>query len=147
MLKRKYCQTRADPADRFGEGGKFWPRRPNLPPFSIFSTDLGHFILKLLNFDIFYDVFYLVVGGGGAKRTLRAFGAWPVAPWIRPCCQTLFPSSLTCRHTTNQRSAIWCGTWGHSLHLAISQTPHIQRGMPIASRQSTSLPRRASHTA
>ena len=54
-----YCismlvQPGADPADRFfWGGGKSWRRGPKLPPFSSFSTDLGHFILKLLNFDIF----------------------------------------------------------------------------------------------
>ena len=46
-----------DPANRFGRGGggggKFWPRGPNLPPFSTFSVNLGHFIWMLLNFDIF----------------------------------------------------------------------------------------------
>ena len=38
--------------------GKFWPRGPNLPPFSALSADLGHFILKLLNFDIYF-LFYV----------------------------------------------------------------------------------------
>ena len=42
--------TRADPADRFEGGGKFWPMGPYLPPFSTLSTDLGHFVLKLLKF-------------------------------------------------------------------------------------------------
>ena len=36
-----------------GVEGKFWRRGPNLPPFSSFSTDLGQFILILLNFDIY----------------------------------------------------------------------------------------------
>ena len=44
-----------------GGGGKFFLRGPNLPPFSTVSTDLGHFILKLLNFEIFFlfDVYFL----------------------------------------------------------------------------------------
>ena len=41
-----------------GAGGKSWRRGPNLPPFSSFSTDLGHFVLKLLNFDIYF-LFYV----------------------------------------------------------------------------------------
>ena len=49
--------------------GKFWRRGPNLPPFSTLSTDLGHFILKLLHFDIFVYFLYLFsrffFGGGG----------------------------------------------------------------------------------
>ena len=46
--------TRADPAEPFW-GAKSWRRGPNLTPFSSFSTDLAHFILKLLNFAfIFY---------------------------------------------------------------------------------------------
>ena len=35
-------------------GTRFWPRGPNLPPFSTFYTDLGRFILKLLNLDIYF---------------------------------------------------------------------------------------------
>ena len=42
-----------------GGGGKFWRRGPNIPPFSCFSADLGHFILKLLNFDIYFFYFML----------------------------------------------------------------------------------------
>ena len=38
----------------FWGGGKLWRRGPSLPPFSSFSTDLGHFILNLLNFDIYF---------------------------------------------------------------------------------------------
>ena len=33
--------------------GKVLAEGPNLPPFSSFSTDLDHFILKLMNFDIY----------------------------------------------------------------------------------------------
>ena len=73
-------RTLADPADRLGQG-KFWRRGPNLHPFSTFPTDLGHFILKLLNLDIFfYFMFNLIfirffcVGGEGANRPLCAFG-------------------------------------------------------------------------
>ena len=39
---------------RIGLGGKSWQREPNLPPFSSFSAELGHFILKLLNLDIYF---------------------------------------------------------------------------------------------
>ena len=72
---------RADPADRFFWGGKSWRRGPNLPPLSSFSTDLGHFILKLLNFDIYF-LFYvnflsLFRRGGGKQATLGLWGAWP----------------------------------------------------------------------
>ena len=50
--------------------GEILAEGPNLPPFSSFTTDLGHFILKLLNFAfIFYFMLhfyvYLVVWGGG----------------------------------------------------------------------------------
>ena len=38
----------------------FWPREPNLPPFSTFSTDLGHLILKLLNFDVYVSFFLFI---------------------------------------------------------------------------------------
>ena len=47
----------------FGEG-----RGPNLLPFSIFSSDLGHFIVKLLNIDIiFYDYLLYLFSRLGAK--------------------------------------------------------------------------------
>ena len=77
--------TRADSADRFGEvGGKFWPRGPNLPPFSTFFTDLGRFILKLLNFDIYFYfmcTFYIYLVVWLAKHALTAFeGHDPVPP-------------------------------------------------------------------
>ena len=50
----------ADPADRFFAGrGKFWRRGPNLPPLSTFSTGLFHFVLKLLNFNIFILCLFL----------------------------------------------------------------------------------------
>ena len=51
----------ADPVDRFRGRGKFWQNgpTPNLPPFSNFVADLGHFILKLLNFVIFMFIFYI----------------------------------------------------------------------------------------
>ena len=48
-----YITALADPADRFiFVGVVFWRRAPNVPPFSNVSTDLGHFIFKLLNLDI-----------------------------------------------------------------------------------------------
>ena len=51
--------ARVDPTDLLG--GKFWPREPNLPPFSTFSKDFGHFILKRLIFDIcFYFMFIFI---------------------------------------------------------------------------------------
>ena len=71
---------------------KFWPKGPNLPPFSTLSTDLGHFILKLLNFDIYFlfyvNFLYLFSRFGGTKHTFRALGGGdmaPLPPWIRPC--------------------------------------------------------------
>ena len=39
-------------------GGGGLAEGPNLTPFSSFSTDLGHFILNLLNLDI-YVLFYV----------------------------------------------------------------------------------------
>ena len=58
---------------------------PNLPPFSILSTDLGHLILKLLNIDIiFYFMFishiYSAVGGGGQIGHFMALGRAMVPP-------------------------------------------------------------------
>ena len=47
-----------DPADHLGD--KFLPSRPNLPPFSTVFTDLGHFMLKLLNFDIYFFYFMFI---------------------------------------------------------------------------------------
>ena len=42
----------------WGGGGQILAEGPNLPPFSSFSTDLGHFILKkLLNLDIYFIFF------------------------------------------------------------------------------------------
>ena len=61
-------------------GGELWRRGPNLPPFSIYSTVLGHFILKLLYTDIILFYFYFLYlfsrwgGGGGANRPLYGFG-------------------------------------------------------------------------
>ena len=62
----------------FWGGGKVWWRGPNLPPFSSFSTDLGHFILRLLNFDIYF-LFHVKFSSlfsrlGGAKRA--TLGLW-----------------------------------------------------------------------
>ena len=39
--------------------GEVLAEGPNLFPFSSISTDLGHFILKLLNFDIYF-LFYVI---------------------------------------------------------------------------------------
>ena len=59
-------------------GSKFWPRGPNLLPFSTFSADLGHFILKLLNFDIYFifNVYFLYLFRrfGWGPKALHAFG-------------------------------------------------------------------------
>ena len=81
------------PADRFffWGGGKSWRRGPNLLPLSSFSTDLGHFISKLLNFDIDFFILCYILSlfsrffGGGKQTTLGLWG-WghgPVPPWIR----------------------------------------------------------------
>ena len=55
-----WCSALADPAVRFffGGGGQVLAEGPNLPPFSSFSMDLGYFILKLLNFDMYF-LFYV----------------------------------------------------------------------------------------
>ena len=45
----------ADPANRLGGGG-ILAEGPNLPPFLSFSMDLGHFISKMLNFDIYFVI-------------------------------------------------------------------------------------------
>ena len=83
----------ADPADRFFFwGGKSWRRVSNLLPFSSFSTDLGHFILKLRNFDIYF-LFYvrflsLFSRFGGQTGHFRPWGVMapcPLPPWIRIC--------------------------------------------------------------
>ena len=72
-------------------GTKFWRRGPNLPPFSSLSTDLGHFILKLLNFDIYF-LFYVQflclfsrLGEGGQTGHFMPLGdsAKCPPPWIR----------------------------------------------------------------
>ena len=63
---------------RTGLGAKFWPRGPKLPPFSTFFTDLGHFIVKLLNFDVFHFMFifyiYLVVFWGAKTYSQSVWG-------------------------------------------------------------------------
>ena len=41
-------QAWADPAGRFGTGVNWWGLHPNLPPNSGFSSDFGHFILKII---------------------------------------------------------------------------------------------------
>ena len=81
----------ADPADRFflGGGGKSWRRGPNLPPLSSFSTDLGHFILTLLYFDIYFFIMlifkaYFVVGGGGQTGHFRPLGGMAPYPLDQP---------------------------------------------------------------
>ena len=73
-------------------GGKLWRRGPNLPPFSIFSTDLGHFILKLLYVDIilFYVYFLYLFSRLGRQIACGGFMALGRAmalnaPWIRRC--------------------------------------------------------------
>ena len=65
-------------------GAMSWRRGPNLPPFSSFSTDLGHFILKSLKFAfLFYFVKFLslfsrfFLGGGGKQATLGLGGMAP----------------------------------------------------------------------
>ena len=50
-------------------GGELWQRGPNLPQFSTFSTDLGHFLLKVLKLNIccyfMFFFFNLVICGQG----------------------------------------------------------------------------------
>ena len=82
----------ADPADRFffGGGASFdrWDLTWVPTPFSTFSTDLGHFVLELLNFDICMLIFYYLVIWVGQNRPLYAFGVGhglnaPTPRWIR----------------------------------------------------------------
>ena len=67
-----------------GGGGKFWSRGTNLPPFSIFSLDLGHFILILLNSDTYFSIFYLFLylfsRFGGQNILSRALEGMARAP-------------------------------------------------------------------
>ena len=78
----------ADPAERLG-WGQILAEGANLPPFSSFSTDLGHFILNLLNF-YFYFLFYvkflsLFSRWGGKQATLGLWGGHgPVPPPLDP---------------------------------------------------------------
>ena len=76
--------TWADPADRFW--GKFWLRGPNLSPFSTFSTDLGHFILKMLNFDIIFIlfIFYIYLSFGVKTHSQSVWGAMAPCPLDPP---------------------------------------------------------------
>ena len=84
-------QSLADPANFFffgGGGGQVLAERPKLPPFSSFSTDLGQFILRLLNFDI-YVLFYVkflslfslfFLGGGQTEHFMPLWGDGPKCP-------------------------------------------------------------------
>ena len=67
---------------RTGLAGHVLAEGTYLGQFSNFSTDLGHFIWKLLNFDIYFIFNIYLVVLGGPKHTLRAFGGMAVAPWI-----------------------------------------------------------------
>ena len=49
--------------------GEFLRRGSNLPRFSIFSADLGHFILKLLKFDIYFMLIFNLVVWGAKQAT------------------------------------------------------------------------------
>ena len=57
-------------------GGQTLSEEPNQTPFSIFSADLLHFILKLLNIDIFIYVYFLYLFSrlGRPNRPLYGFG-------------------------------------------------------------------------
>ena len=93
ICTRIASDTRADPADRFGGGGNFWPRGPNLPPFSTFSMDLGHFILTLLNFDtyflcyVYFLYLFICFWGGGKTYSQSVWGHGPVGPPLDPPLQ------------------------------------------------------------
>ena len=67
-------QPLADPAARFGGGGgqKFWRVKPNLPPFSTFSSDFGHFIFKTQNFNNFYFMFNFYINFCQIPQALRS---------------------------------------------------------------------------
>ena len=66
----------------FFGGANLWRRGSNLPPFSSFSTDVGHFILKLLNFDIYFLFYvqFLSLFGGGKQDALGLGGMALNAP-------------------------------------------------------------------
>ena len=72
-----------------GGGGKFLPSGPNLPPFSAFFTDLGHLVLKLLNFNIYstfiFYICYLVIWVAQTGHYAFGEGNGPQypPPWIR----------------------------------------------------------------
>ena len=51
-----------------------------LPPFWTFSTDLGHFILELLNFDIFLFLYLFSLLGN--KTSSQSFWGWAMATWL-----------------------------------------------------------------
>ena len=62
----------------WGGGGQVMAEGPNLPPFSSFSSDLGHFILKLLKVVLIYVNFLSLFSRlGGKQATLGLWGAWP----------------------------------------------------------------------
>ena len=84
--------------NRLGGGGKFWSRGPNLPPFTTFCIDLSHFILKLLNFDIyflFYVYLYIyLVGGGGQNILSECLGVMTPCPLDTPMSKAVEKNRL-----------------------------------------------------
>ena len=53
-------------------GQKFWRVIPNLPPFSTFFSDFGHFIFKTQNFNNFYFMFNFYINFCQIPQALRA---------------------------------------------------------------------------
>ena len=56
----------------FWGGQKFWRVKPNLPPFSTFSSDFGHFIFKTQNFNNFYFMFNFYINFCQIPQALRS---------------------------------------------------------------------------
>ena len=121
----------------FWGGTKFWRRGPYLPPFSSFSTDLGHFILKLLNFDIYFlfhvkflslfsrfaEAKQVILGLGG----MTMGGGWfPKLVWPK---HNMINQQVKVGVANNdKRAKCWCGTGKVGVATA---TPAIRHSPPM----------------
>ena len=87
-LTALHPRPRADPAGRLGGGGNWSGHQPNLAPKSDFSSDFGHFILKirkiknkkLQNYFVIVKNFSFLGGRMALSEPLG--GAWPLWPPI-----------------------------------------------------------------